>query len=150
MNAVGGTSPTLLQSADMVGSLRQPKVTNSGLLPNRADQLIAFATGVGYPAYRNTEKGSWYIDKLTSVLLEEYCSKKSKKHLPRHLLDLLCEVQGIISNLVKTEVDKNDAVQMPEFRCSLRGPIYFCMPRKHNRGVRARIRSACASKDSTL
>lgn len=134
----------------MFGSSRQQEVINSSLLPIHADQLVAFATGAGYPAYRNTEKGSWYIHELTSALFEEYCGKKSKKHLPRHLLDVLTEVQGIISNHVTTGVDKNGVVQMPEFRSRLRGPIYLCMARNCNRGSRPSTRSTYFGKNSTL
>ncbi len=93
---------------DMAGSS-----TNSGLLPRQADHLIAFATGVGYEAYRNTENGSWYIDKLTETLYEDHSSK--------HLTDILTKVQGRVSNLLKGRI----VVQMPEFISRLRGPIYL-------------------------
>ena len=150
LNAASDTSPTLLQSAVRVGTSQQREVGNSSLLPIHADQLVAFATGVGYKAYRNTEKGSWYIDVLADVLLEEYCSKKSKKQVPRHLLDVLTEVQSRISNNVTTGGDNNDAVQMPEFWSRLRGPIFLSTARNRNPGVRASKRSAGDSKYSTF
>ena len=132
-DAEGDASPTFLQPEEIAGSSRQQEVANSCLLPNRADQLIAFATGIGYKAYRNTEKGSWYIEVLTEVLRDEYCSKKSKKRARRHLVDVLTEVQGRISNFVTKEVDRNNAVMMPEFNCKLRGPLYLCTDSNRNR-----------------
>ena len=92
--------------------------TNSGLLPPQADHLIAFATGVGYPAYRNRMKGSFYIEELTKTLREEYSRK--------HLTDIITKVQGRVSNQVRGEdgIEKYE-VQMPEFVSRLRGPIYL-------------------------
>ena len=133
-----GSSPE-----NTVGSWQRQKVTKSSLLPVRADQLIAFATGIGYKAYRNTAKGSWYIKVLTEILHEEYCSKKSKKRRPPQLIDVLTKVQCRMSNLGTEDVDKNDAVQMPEFKSRLRGPLYLCKDRN-------RYHSSSRRKNSTI
>jgi methylmalonyl-CoA mutase N-terminal domain/subunit len=68
---------------------------------------------VGHPAYRNREKGSFYIEELTETLHEE--------HSRKHLVDIITAVQGRVSNLVKGRFE----VQMPEFISRLRGPLYL-------------------------
>ena len=98
-----------------------PKVRSSGYLPLEADQLKAFATGDGHVAYRDTSRGSWYIDDLTKALYEEYKRKGRKNRNSRHLVDIVTEVQGMVSNRIKEKFQ----VQMPEFRSTLRGPIYL-------------------------
>ena len=105
--------PSSFQANDEAGSF-----INSGLLPLQADHLIAFATVVGYPAYRNRMKGSFYIEELTKTLREEYSSK--------HLTDIITKVQGRVSNLVRgKDGPEKLQVQMPEFVSRLRGPIYL-------------------------
>lgn len=121
-DATAGVSPLSPLRNNEAGSSTKPDVKNSGYLPRQADHLIAFATGDGYPASRVTNNGSWYIDELTKVMHEEYSSRKSKKRNPRHLLDVLTEVHGRVSNLVSGQLNE---VQMPEFRSFLRGPIYL-------------------------
>ncbi|CAB4002829.1 caspase-8-like isoform X2 [Paramuricea clavata] len=121
-DATAGFSPLSSLRNNEARSSTKPGVKNSGYLPRQADHLIAFATGDGYTASRVTNNGSWYIDELTKVMHEEYSSKKSKKRNPRHLLDVLTEVQGRVSNLVSGQLNE---VQMPEFRSFLRGPIYL-------------------------
>ena len=145
------TFPTCLPPEHTVGPWLRQKVTKSFLIPVRADQLIAFATGIGHKAYRNTEKGSWYIKVLTEVLHNEYSSKKSKKRPPPQLIDVLTKVQLKMSNLVTEEDDKNDAVQMPEFKSRLRGPIYLCKDRNRYRsGARACCYPFCWGKKFTI
>ena len=127
------TFPTCLPPEHTVGSRQRQKVANSSLIPVRADQLIAFATGAGYKAYRDTANGSWYIKVLTEVLHDEYSSKKSEKRPQPQLIDVLTKVQREMSNLVTKDGDKNDAAQMPEFKSSLRGRIYLCKNRNSYR-----------------
>ena len=108
-------------SVPSYGLSTHPKVRRSGLLPLEADQLIAFATSAGHEAYRDTSRGSWYIDDLTKALYEEYERKGRKNRNPRHLVDIITEVQGMVSNRIKGLL----YVQMPELRSTLRGPIYL-------------------------
>lgn len=102
-----------------------PEIRNSDLLPLQADFLIACATVVGFPAYRNEDTGSWYIDELTKTLYEK-CSGERLQNF----IEVLVEVQGRVSNLVLKTPGKPKLVQMPEFRCTLRGPIYLCAQRQ--------------------
>ncbi|XP_046861015.1 caspase-7-like isoform X3 [Xenia sp. Carnegie-2017] len=98
-------------------SLRN-KEPDSGILPPYADRLIALATVSGFWAYRDENKGSWFVEQLTASLNNEYSRHRKKT---RHLHDVLTEVQGKVSNLKAGKF----FVQMPELRSTLRGPIYF-------------------------
>ncbi|XP_028416249.1 caspase-7-like isoform X2 [Dendronephthya gigantea] len=95
--------------------------SSSGYLPHQADHLIAFSTSPGHVAYRHPEHGSWYIDELTKALFEEYGSEERGNRNPRHLVDVITRVQGMVSN----RIEEKFIVQMPEFRSTLRGPIYL-------------------------
>ncbi|XP_028391987.1 caspase-7-like [Dendronephthya gigantea] len=97
------------------------KQSSSGYLPPQADHLIAFSTSSGHVAYRHPEHGSWYIDELTKALSEEYGSEERGNRNPRHLVDVITRVQGMVSN----RIEEKFIVQMPEFRSTLRGPIYL-------------------------
>ena len=146
-----GTFSTCLPPEHTVGSRQRQKVAKSSLIPVRADQLIAFATGIGYKAYRDTAKGSWYIKVLTEVLHDEYSSKKSKKRPQPQLIDVLTRVQSEMSDLVTKDGDKTNAVQMPEFKSRLRGPIYLCKNRNRYRcGAHACCYPFCCRKNSTI
>ncbi|XP_028410766.1 caspase-9-like [Dendronephthya gigantea] len=114
-------SASSLPSVPSEGLPSHPNVESSGYLPLQADHLIAFSTSPGYVAYRDTECGSWYIDELTRALCEEYGSEGRRNRNPRHLVDVITHVQGMVSNRIQGKFK----VQMPEFRSTLRGPIYF-------------------------
>lgn len=93
---------------------------NSGLLPRNADTLVAFSSSEGEKSFRSESDGSLYIRELTEVLkLTEAAGEK------RRFLDIITEVQGRVSNLISEDENGERVVQMPEFRSTLRGPIYL-------------------------
>nr|WBB44923.1 caspase 3 [Chrysogorgia stellata] len=99
----------------------QGENVSSGFLPRNADVVVAYSCSEGEEAFRNTASGSWYIEALTKVL-----GRSSKDKM--HFTDILTEVQGIISNLTMRRVRAGHNVayvQMPEFRSTLRGPLYL-------------------------
>ena len=92
---------------------------NSGFLPRNADIVVAYSSSEEEVAYRNVYTGAWYIEELTKAL-----SRSKEKKM--HFIDILTEVQGMMSNLTKSDQKKNVTyVQMPEFRSTLRGPLYL-------------------------
>ncbi|XP_069506404.1 caspase-2 [Ambystoma mexicanum] len=57
-------------------------------LPTRSDMICGYACLKGTAALRNTKRGSWYIEALTSVFAEE------ARHM--HVADMLVKVNGMI------------------------------------------------------
>ncbi|XP_065185519.1 caspase-3-like isoform X1 [Sycon ciliatum] len=85
-----------------------------GSLPVEADMLIAYATVPGYVSWRNSERGSWFIQALVKVLNE-----RAKKE---HLMDMLI----MVNHLVATEFQsKGRQKQMPAPVSQLRKKLFF-------------------------
>ncbi|XP_065900593.1 caspase-14-like isoform X2 [Dysidea avara] len=90
--------------------------TDSGgiTLPTMSDYLVAFATDHNRPAFRNTEKGSYFI-----VELNEVFKKMAEKE---QLIDMLTEVNRKIA---EGTYDGGKFKQQPHFVSALRKKLYL-------------------------
>ncbi|KAJ8320398.1 hypothetical protein KUTeg_001985 [Tegillarca granosa] len=79
--------------------------TNQKQLPSQSDMLICYPTQAGYYAWRNRERGSWYIEALVHV---------------NHL------VSRKISRC--PQIDMDQMSQMSEYKSTLRMPHLFFFP----------------------
>ena len=93
-----------------------PKIKNSrrkDTIPIMADFLIVCSTFSGYVAYRNHNKGSYFVSTLVDVL------RRKAKDEPLH--DMITEVIEQVSSLSISKGEK----QVPQFKSSLRLKLYF-------------------------
>ena len=81
-------------------------------LPTEADILEAYAVPLGYKAWRNKQKGSWFIQSLVAAI-----NKFSGDH---DLVSILTEVNRKVA-----EDYKNDKKQIPSFVSQLRYKLYL-------------------------
>ena len=104
----GGGNETETDSKDETDSGKVP-IT----IPTEADILVAYSSVDGYESHRNTEKGSWFIIKLTQVL-EKHAHNMS-------LTDMLVIVNEAVGGMVFEKGKK----QMPCFTSTLRKVVHF-------------------------
>ncbi|XP_061197056.1 uncharacterized protein LOC133205296 [Saccostrea echinata] len=89
-------------------------------LPTQSDMIICFPTQTGYYAWRNRERGSWYIEALVQIFMkyaktEDICTML-------HRVNLL--VSRKVSRCPQLEMDSMS--QMSEYKSTLRMPhLYF-------------------------
>ncbi|XP_071145023.1 caspase-2-like [Mytilus edulis] len=91
-------------------------------LPTMSDMLICFPTQTGHYAWRNKDRGSWYIEALVQVFMkfartEDVCT-------------MLNRVNSVISRKLSNcqQIEMNQMSQMSEYKCTLRMPHFFFFP----------------------
>ncbi|XP_025081736.1 caspase-2-like isoform X2 [Pomacea canaliculata] len=100
-----------------------PSIQQSHLqLPSVSDMLICYPTLEGYYAWRNRERGSWYIQAVVQIFMrhakcEDICA-------------MLNRVNELVSRKVSRcpQADMDRMSQMSEFKSSLRRPYLFFFP----------------------
>ncbi|XP_076451833.1 uncharacterized protein LOC143287605 [Babylonia areolata] len=90
--------------------------------PSMSDMLICYPTLQGYYAWRNREKGSWYIEAVVKVFMkyskcEDVCAMLNRVN---------SDVSRKVSRTPQTEMDRMS--QMSEYKSSLRRPYLFFFP----------------------
>ncbi|XP_062591808.1 caspase-8-like [Saccostrea cucullata] len=89
-------------------------------LPTQSDMIICFPTQTGYYAWRNRERGSWYIEALVQIFMKYAKSEDICTML--HRVNLL--VSRKVSRCPQLEMDSMS--QMSEYKSTLRMPhLYF-------------------------
>ncbi|KAK7922379.1 hypothetical protein WMY93_009281 [Mugilogobius chulae] len=83
-------------------------------LPVEADFLYAYATAPGHVAWRNHEKGSWFIQSLCEIL---------PKHKHRELMHILIRVNRKVA--FDYESSKTKQKEIPCITCMLTKEFYF-------------------------
>lgn len=96
--------------------------TGSKQLPTQSDMIICFPTQAGYYAWRNRERGSWYIEALVQIFMKYAKSEDICTML--HRVNLL--VSRKVSRCPQIEMDSMS--QMSEYKSSLRMPHLFFYP----------------------
>ncbi|VDI15888.1 caspase 2 [Mytilus galloprovincialis] len=91
-------------------------------LPTMSDMLICFPTQTGYYAWRNRERGSWYIEALVQVFMkfartEDVCT-------------MLNRVNSVVSRKISRcpQIEMDQMSQMSEYKSTLRMPHFFFFP----------------------
>lgn len=90
--------------------------------PSMSDMLICYPTLQGYYAWRNREKGSWYIEAVVKVFMkhakcEDICAMLNRVN---------SDVSRKVSRTPQMEMDRMS--QMSEYKSSLRKPYLFFFP----------------------
>nr|XP_022338210.1 cell death protein 3-like [Crassostrea virginica] len=91
-------------------------------LPTQSDMIICFPTQAGYYAWRNRERGSWYIEALVQIFMKYAKSEDICTML--HRVNLL--VSRKVSRCPQIEMDSMS--QMSEYKSTLRMPHLFFYP----------------------
>ncbi|XP_072036336.1 caspase-3-like isoform X1 [Amphiura filiformis] len=84
-------------------------------LPNQSDMLLAFATVPGYVSWRNSERGSWFVQALCETLVE--FSRKED------LLSIMTMVNNKVAKAFESSTGKHK--QMPAPVTMLRKKLFF-------------------------
>lgn len=90
-------------------------------IPIHSDFLIAHSTITGFYSWRNTSQGSWFIQSLIQVIVQEDASK-------RDLLSLLTQVSNRVANEYESSSSRRDfnfKKQTPFFYSTLTLKLYF-------------------------
>ncbi|XP_070207343.1 caspase-8-like [Littorina saxatilis] len=90
--------------------------------PSMSDMLICYPTLQGYYAWRNRERGSWYIEAVVRVFMkhakcEDICAMLNRVN---------SDVSRKVSRTPQSEMDRMS--QMSEYKSSLRQPYLFFYP----------------------
>ncbi|XP_013381077.1 caspase-3-like [Lingula anatina] len=88
--------------------------------PIDADNLVAYATTPGHIAWRQTDRGSWFIYNLCQVIETD--------HRNEHFVDILTETSRLVADLtapLESNGIKTVAKQMPIFVSTLRKKMYL-------------------------
>ncbi|KAL4231256.1 Caspase-6 [Mactra antiquata] len=104
--------------ADAQGSFSFPEEELEYRVPEEADFLISYSTTEGYYSWRNSLKGSWYIQSLVHVLDQFGTVLEIQK--------LLTRVNKMVSqNFQSTDPKHKNKTQMPSFTSKLTKDLYF-------------------------
>lgn len=90
--------------------------------PSMSDMLICYPTLEGYYAWRNRERGSWYIEAVVQVFMR-YAKTEDICAMLNRVNEL---VSRKVSRCPQAEMDRMS--QMSEFKSSLRRPYLFFFP----------------------
>ncbi|KAG6800595.1 caspase-3 [Apis mellifera caucasica] len=90
------------------------------VLPMTADFLYAYSTMEGCYSFRDTNKGSWYIQTLCKVINEHWKNYDMLKMLTITLRKVATEYSS-----QHDEMDKDKKKQMPTFTSTLTRDLYF-------------------------
>ncbi|KAK7471433.1 hypothetical protein BaRGS_00035921 [Batillaria attramentaria] len=90
--------------------------------PSMSDMLICYPTLEGYYAWRNRERGSWYIEAVVQVFMR-YAKSED-------ICAMLNRVNELVSRKVSRcpQVEMDRMSQMSEYKSSLRRPYLFFFP----------------------
>lgn len=90
--------------------------------PSMSDMLICYPTLQGFYAWRNREKGSWYIEAVVKVFMK-YAKEED-------VCAMLNRVNSDVSRKVSRtpQLDMDRMSQMSEYKSSLRKPYLFFFP----------------------
>jgi hypothetical protein len=104
--------------ADAVGDTGSERI----VLPLEADFLYAYSTVPGYFSWRNSSKGSWFVQALTQVLSRPECAKMD-------LVRILTRVSHAVaykfeSNASRPEMNRKK--QIPSVVSMLTKDLYLC------------------------
>ncbi|XP_021370054.1 uncharacterized protein LOC110461055 isoform X2 [Mizuhopecten yessoensis] len=91
-------------------------------LPTMSDMLICYPTQSGYYAWRNRERGSWYIEALVQVIMK-YAKNED-------MCTMLNRVNQLVSRKISRcpQIEMDQMSQMSEYKSSLRKPHLFFFP----------------------
>ncbi|XP_071502752.1 caspase-3-like [Diadema antillarum] len=103
-----------LESTDSFASARSK-------MPTQSDILLAYATVPGYVSWRNSEKGSWFIQALTEVMLQNASQED--------MLSMMTMVNGKVARAFESSSGRHK--QMPAPVTMLTKKLYF-FPGFHN------------------
>lgn len=90
--------------------------------PSMSDMLICYPTMEGYFAWRNRERGSWYIEAVVQVFMH-YAKSEDICAMLNRVNEL---VSRKVSRCMQAEMDRMS--QMSEYKSSLRRPYLFFFP----------------------
>ncbi|KAK6177444.1 hypothetical protein SNE40_015542 [Patella caerulea] len=91
-------------------------------VPTLSDMIIGYPTQAGYYAWRNRERGSWYIEAIVKVFM------KHAKH------DDICTLFNRVNAVVSKKISRTPTIhmdqmsQMSEYKSSLRMPHVYLFP----------------------
>ncbi|XP_064611809.1 caspase-2-like [Liolophura sinensis] len=91
-------------------------------IPSQSDMLICYPTQEGYYAWRNRDRGSWYIEGIVQIFMkyaknEDICAMLNRVN---HL------VSKKLSKSLHSEMDQ--MTQMSEYKSTLRKPHFYFFP----------------------
>ncbi|KAK3593281.1 hypothetical protein CHS0354_012377 [Potamilus streckersoni] len=91
-------------------------------VPSQSDMVICFPTQYGYYAWRNRDRGSWYVEALVQVFMkyakcEDVCTMLNRVNLL---------VSRKVSHCRMIEMDQ--MCQMSEYKSTLRMPHFYFFP----------------------
>lgn len=91
-------------------------------LPTMSDMIICYPTQSGYYAWRNRERGSWYIEALVQVLMK-YAKNED-------VCTMLNRVNQLVSRKISRcpQIEMDQMSQMSEYKSTLRKPHLFFFP----------------------
>lgn len=99
-------------------------VPNRGVtqLPSMSDMLICYPTQLGYYAWRNRSRGSWYIEAIVQVFMR-YAKNED-------ICAMLNRVNLVVSRKISecNQKEMNSMSQMSEYKSTLRQPYLFFFP----------------------
>nr|ACM46824.1 caspase 3/9 [Patiria pectinifera] len=84
-------------------------------LPSQSDMLLAFATVPGFVSWRNSERGSWFVQALSEVFLE-HANKED-------LLSMMTRVNNKVARAFESSSGRNKQIPAPV--TMLRKKLYF-------------------------
>ncbi|ESO89043.1 hypothetical protein LOTGIDRAFT_209997 [Lottia gigantea] len=87
------------------------------IIPIEADFLKAFSVVEGYVAYRNTEKGSWFVQAISEVF-RKYGQRED-------LITLMTEVNRLVAYEFELKAGEKYVKQMPCLTSTLTKKVYF-------------------------
>ncbi|GMS84745.1 hypothetical protein PENTCL1PPCAC_6920 [Pristionchus entomophagus] len=88
--------------------------------PVEADILVAYATPAHYVSWRNSEKGSWFIQSFVEVV--------DKKSHNSDLLSILTQVNAKVADSYKANSSTGEYKQISEFSSKLTKKFFFFPP----------------------
>ncbi|XP_033125485.1 caspase-3-like isoform X2 [Anneissia japonica] len=84
-------------------------------LPSHSDMLVAYATVPGYVSWRNSERGSWFVQALTETIKEYACDED--------LLSMMTMVNNKVARAFESSSGRNK--QMPAPVTMLTKKLFF-------------------------
>ncbi|CAI4229195.1 unnamed protein product [Auanema sp. JU1783] len=95
----------------VLGTTEKPQ--NIRHLPTEADFLVAFATPPHFVSWRNSERGSWFIQGICQIF--------SRFAISHTIVDMLT----MVNEKVSQNRTSRSEMQIPDFTCRLRKKFYF-------------------------
>ncbi|KAL5013599.1 hypothetical protein ScPMuIL_007869 [Solemya velum] len=91
-------------------------------MPTQSDMVLCYPTQAGYYAWRNRDRGSWYIEAVVQVFMKHAKSED--------ICTMLNRVNNVVSRKVSScaHLDMDQMSQMSEYKSTLRMPHLFFFP----------------------